>query len=223
MTTESENTTLRNRVTDIVSAGLVVGLGHPIPGEMCLEAAICLALGESHGDSPSCVALPDRNYAMALQDAYPGTIAERAALFLPLGLAQLGTSGSDRGPWLRRLVAGTIGQVLPFWLLRAAEKNDTHAPMLRAAAARCALEQSAASAYAAAASAYAAASSASSAYAAAADAADAAASSADSSAYAARAAARAADDAYASCASRRTAIEMSVAIALEAYAAEGRS
>jgi hypothetical protein len=212
---------VRSKLTEIVSAGLVKGLGTPEPGKLCLEAAVCLALGEAHGDKPSCVAAPDNAFAIRLQDAYPGTPEERARLFLPLGLAQLGTADTDRKPWLRLLIEGTIRKVLPMWLRNAAEKqrDETHRAALFAVAERCesdgtqestrharqvAASASAYSAYAAAASAYAAAASA--------DAASAYAAAASAAAYAA-----------ADADVLRKTIEMSVSVALEAYAAEGRS
>jgi hypothetical protein len=211
----------RNKIADIVSQGLVCGVGKPVPGQLCLEAAICLALGEPHGDEPSCVAAPDRNFAIRLQDAFPGTSQERAALFLPLGLAQLGTAGTDRLPWLRAVVEGTIRKVIPLYLRHAAEKTSggvAHRETLLAVAARCEQDGTREAALAAKQVAYAAAYADADAYAAAYAAAAAAAAAA---AYAADAAAAAYAAPYAA-ALRRQAIELSVSIALEAYKAEGR-
>ncbi len=59
----------RQRITEVVSHGLIRGKGSPVPGELCLEAAICLALGLPHGDAPPCVAEPDRQFAIGLNDA----------------------------------------------------------------------------------------------------------------------------------------------------------
>lgn len=39
------------RVLEVVDAGLVSGVGSPEPGKMCVEAAVCYALGLPHGDS----------------------------------------------------------------------------------------------------------------------------------------------------------------------------
>lgn len=223
---------VRSKLTEIVSAGLVKGLGTPEPGKLCLEAAICLALGEAHGDKPSCVAAPDNAFAIRLQDAYPGTPEERAKLFLPLGLAQLGTAGTDRKPWAKLLVEGTIRKVLPMWLRNAAEKQSdkTHRAALLAAADKCESDgtqesamhaRDAADAAQPATAAYAyATAAADAATAAAADAYAATAAAAYAYAYAA---AIAAADAATAVVMRRKAIEMSVSIALEAYAAEGRS
>jgi len=43
------------RVLEVVDAGLVKGLGRPIPGYMCVEAAVCYAMGLPHSDEPACV------------------------------------------------------------------------------------------------------------------------------------------------------------------------
>lgn len=40
------------KVLATVDAGLVSGLGKPIPGKMCVEAAVNYALGRPHGDDP---------------------------------------------------------------------------------------------------------------------------------------------------------------------------
>lgn len=40
------------KVIVAVDAGLVRGVGDPIPGRMCVEAAVCFALGLPHGDDP---------------------------------------------------------------------------------------------------------------------------------------------------------------------------
>jgi hypothetical protein len=38
------------RVIEVVDAGLVRGVGDPVPGQMCVEAAINYAMGLPHGD-----------------------------------------------------------------------------------------------------------------------------------------------------------------------------
>ncbi len=68
MRTELSLEDKRQRITEVVSHGLVQGKGSPVPGELCLEAAICLALGLPHGDAPPCVAEPDREFAIGLSD-----------------------------------------------------------------------------------------------------------------------------------------------------------
>ena len=132
-------TEIRDRLTTAITPGLVSGLGQPEPGQMCVEAAICWALGESHGDRPTCVAAPDRHYAIAINDAAWSSPAIRAKHMLPLALAQLGTAGTDRTAWEARVIEGTIRRVLPLSLRAAAwvHPDAAHRAMLLAAADRC--------------------------------------------------------------------------------------
>lgn len=129
----------RQRLTEIINAGLVSGLGAPRPGSLCVEAAICLAMGEPHSDRPSCVAAPDRDFAIRINDAMWSSTEARAKALLPLALAQLGTAGSDRGPWVRRLVEGTIRQIVPLTMRAAARvhPDERHRAAMEAAALRC--------------------------------------------------------------------------------------
>lgn len=46
---------IASKVMEVVDHGLTSGVGEPTPGKMCVEAAVCYALGEPHGDEPSCV------------------------------------------------------------------------------------------------------------------------------------------------------------------------
>lgn len=107
---------VRAKLTEIIGHGLVSGLGAPRPGELCIEAAICLALGEPHGDAPTCVAEIDRVFGVRLNDARWSSSAVRAEALLPLALAQLGTAGTDRKRWMELVVIGTIQKVLPLIL-----------------------------------------------------------------------------------------------------------
>ena len=57
------------KVLQVVDAGLVSGVGKPKPGEMCVEAAVCLALGLPHGDDPQCVSRALRSLKIRLNDS----------------------------------------------------------------------------------------------------------------------------------------------------------
>ena len=224
---------IRDRLTTAITPGLVSGLGQPEPGQMCVEAAICWSMGESHGDRPTCVAAPDRDYAVAINDSAWSSPAARAQHMLPLALAQLGTAGTDRAAWEARVIEGTIRRVLPLSLRAAAwvHPDATHQAALVAAADRCDADgtrEAARSAYNASdASAYAYASDASAyAYAAYASAYDYAASAYAYAAYAAYAYAYAANAAYRADAAADDSdlvLTTAVSVALDAYAAEGRS
>ena len=240
----------RQKLIDIVGQGLVNGLGTPRPGDLCVEAAICLAMGEPHSDKPSCVAEPDRQFAIRINDAPWSSPEARAEALLPLALAQLGTAGTDRGPWVRRVVEGTIRQILPIALRVAARVHpeEQHCAALDAAAMRCEQEgtrtvadtaaaaratsatydaaqvaHAAHAAYFADAAAAASADARHAAYAAA----NAAAYAADANAYAAAQVAHAAHAAYFAAAAaegnRDDVLRLAVQIALDAYAAEGRA
>ena len=204
----------RQKLTEIINAGLVSGLGNAKAGHLCVEAAICLAMGESHSDRPSCVAEPDRDFAIRINDAMWPSPEARAKALLPLALAQLGTAGRDRGPWVQRVAEGTIRQILPI-ALRAASKvhpDEERRAALEGAAIRCEQDGTGAAAAAAAV---------------AADAADAtdAAAAADSAVDAADAAVAAtvAAGATVAAAARDNVLRLAVQIALDAYAAEGRT
>lgn len=230
---------VRAKLREIVPAGLIGGKGTGAPGSLCIESAICLALGEPHGDNPSCVAPEDRAYAIVINDAPWPSPQARAEALLPLGLAQLGTAGTDRSAWVARVVEGTIRRVLPIALRAAADAVPGHAAALHAAADRCRDEgtrDAAYDAYYAAAAAYCAArvdaaAHASSALAAYYRAANASAARASDAALSALEAASAypdgvrgyAADAVADAAVHAAVLHESVAVALDAYAAEGRA
>ena len=129
----------REKLTKIINAGLVRGLGSPRPGSLCIEAAVCLAMGEPHGSRPSCVEEPDRDFSIGINDAQWSSTEARAKALLPLALAQLGTAGTDRVPWVRRVVEGTIRRILPIAMRTAAKvhPDEQHRAALEAAAVCC--------------------------------------------------------------------------------------
>lgn len=214
------------KLYEIAQRGFCCGYGNPAE-RLCVMSAVALAMGEPHSGEPTCVAGADQIYAVAINDAEWESAEERADALLPLGLAAMGTAGTDREPWVRRLVEGTIRRVVPIHLRALAGLAPDHAPALEAAALRCETEASADAARAAAAAAAAA-------YVAPADDATAATAADDATVaadYAADAYAATADDddatvadaAHAAYASHSTvALRESVEVALDAYAAEGR-
>jgi hypothetical protein len=212
------------KVVSVVNAGLVSGLGRPEPGQMCVEAAVCYAMGLPHGDNPTCVSPALRRLKIGLNDCVWSSPQARAKGLRRLAVAQLGSAGVlDDREFARRVAEMTIRRVVPVGLRVAAKKNPAFADRLEAAAVRCEQEgtreasrhareiasaaaaadasadaNAAAAAYAANAAAYASASADADASASAADAADAAA----YAAYAANAAAYDAADADAADADR---------------------
>ena len=57
------------KVLNVVDKGLTMGLGEREPGQFCVEAAVCYALGLPHGDNPDCVAPTLRALKIRLNDA----------------------------------------------------------------------------------------------------------------------------------------------------------
>lgn len=123
------------KLTDTIGKGLVSGLGNPIPGQMCIEAAICFAKDLPHGDSPPCVHRLDRDISVALNDHYGWkNDKERAKYLMPIALAQLNTVGENRDKWyetLRKLVKRSEFEI---WLDHCDDQGfDEHFKLLKAA------------------------------------------------------------------------------------------
>ena len=182
------------KVLSIVDAGLVRGLGNPVAGEMCVEAAVCFALGLPHGDNPPCVGDAVRALKIKLNDLEWSSKSARAKGMRRLAIAQLGSENLSQSAFSKLVAEGVIRQIVPF-ALRAViphQKEQKHKDALEAAAVRCEKDGDKNAADAAYAAAYAAAKTAAYAAYAAAYAAYAAAYAANAAAYAANAAANAA-------------------------------
>ncbi len=230
------------RVAKIINAGLVHGLGDPKPGQVCIEAAICLGLGLPHGDKPACVARSLRAISIRINDRAWSSDVARAEGMRRLGIAQLGSAGFlDESEFIKAVLGVVIRKSFPtaFRAVAAVVKDDSRKAKWLDLAGRCEaapekfsprearqffieLKETAAAyaaaAYAAdAAAAYAAAADAAYAAAAAADAADAAAAYAAAAAAAYAAAADAA--AAAAAAADAAAADAAAADAAAAYAA----
>lgn len=80
---------IARKVVEVVDAGLVQGKGIPIPGQMCVEAAVCYAMGLPHGDNPSCVAPVLRRLKISLNDRAWSSNDARAKGLRRLAVAQL--------------------------------------------------------------------------------------------------------------------------------------
>lgn len=84
---------LARKVLKVVDCGLVEGLGSPVPGQMCVEAAVNYAMGQPHGDRPSCVSPALRQLKIALNDKAWSSTSARAKGMRRLAIAQLGSAG----------------------------------------------------------------------------------------------------------------------------------
>ena len=128
------------KVLKVVDAGLSNGLGKPKPGEMCVEAAVCYALGLPHGDNPACVAPALRSLKIALNDKAWSSPVARAKGMRRLAIIQLGTAGElDEKAFVAAVAEMTIRTFIPIALRAAAsvKGNAAHKDKLEAAADRC--------------------------------------------------------------------------------------
>jgi hypothetical protein len=94
------------KVLATVDAGLTPNMGNPVPGQMCVEAAVCYALGLPHSDKPDCVAISLNRLKIIINDAYGWVSNEsRAKGLRKLAILQLGTAGIlDEVEFAQRLV-----------------------------------------------------------------------------------------------------------------------
>jgi hypothetical protein len=129
------------KVLEVVDAGLSGGMGFPVPGHMCVEAAVCYALGQPHGDEPECVNDAVRRFKIELNDAKWSSNKARAQGMRRLAIAQLGTNDKffDEKKFVDVLIEQTIRKIVPHALraaVRAAE-DQKHKAALEEAALRC--------------------------------------------------------------------------------------
>jgi hypothetical protein len=102
------------KVLDTVNAGLVYGIGRPIPGQMCVEAAVCYAMGLPHSDRPPCVSPALRDLKIRLNDADWSSNLARTNGLRELALLQLGTAGVlDEVEFVKRVTLLVINKYLP--------------------------------------------------------------------------------------------------------------
>ena len=112
------------RVLDTVDAGLVRGMGEAVPGKMCVEAAVCYALGIPHSDNPPCVGSAVRAYKVRINDARWSSDAARAKGLRRVAIAQLGSDTLDQREVADRLVIATVREALPSILRRYGKEAD---------------------------------------------------------------------------------------------------
>ncbi len=131
---------IARKVLTVVDAGLVNGVGNPIPGQMCVEAAVCYALDLPHGDDPACVSRALRSLKIRLNDSKWSSNEARAKGLRRLALAQLGSRDHlDDKEFIRRVAELAIRKSVPEALRAAASihRDPKHVAALRAAAATC--------------------------------------------------------------------------------------
>lgn len=112
------------KVLSVVDQGLCDDLGKPIPGQMCVQAAVCYALGLPHDDDPNCVDPPLRLFVITHNDAPWSSPKARAEGMRELAVAQLGSLGKlDSIQFVQKLAEQTIRRLLPP-ILRQVGLND---------------------------------------------------------------------------------------------------
>ena len=128
------------KVRDTVDAGLVKGVGIQVPGQMCVEAAVCYAMGLPHSDEPPCVSPAIRQLKIQLNDSAWSSDKARGAGMRRLALAQLGSAGVVADvDFVRRVVEMTIRRFIPIALRAAASIHPLaeHKVAMEKAAVQC--------------------------------------------------------------------------------------
>ena len=134
------NRELAAKVLSIVDHGLSNGLGDPVEGKMCVEAAVCFAMGLPHGDEPPCVSQAVRKLKIQLNDACWSSNEARAKGMRRLAIAQLGTiEDFDDREFAKRVSRIAIEKVVPRALRHAAKCHPSpeHREVLEEAALLC--------------------------------------------------------------------------------------
>ena len=112
--------TQMKKVLDAIAPGLCAGLGNPIPGQMCVEAAVCFALGLPHGDNPSCVGSAVRAFKITLNDSSWSSNTARAKGMRKLALAQIGSDTLDQMAFGQACFIRGTQTLLPYVLRKSA-------------------------------------------------------------------------------------------------------
>jgi hypothetical protein len=130
---------IAKKVLAVVDAGLVSGLGIQEPGKMCVEAAVCYALGLPHGDNPPCVGSAVRAFKIRLNDSAWSSNKARTAGMRKLSIAQLGSNKINQHEFSRLLAEQVIRQIVPIAMRSAASicKDTAKAMGMELAAIRC--------------------------------------------------------------------------------------
>jgi len=103
-----------NKINSLLDKGVTFGVSEdPKPGKMCVEQAVCYALGEEITDRPSCVGKEIRDFVTCLNDQEWSSASARAEGMRGLAIAQLGSNSLDQNEFLEKLSFTTITKLLP--------------------------------------------------------------------------------------------------------------
>lgn len=128
------------KLNSILDSGLIRGSGSKAkPGNICVEQAVCIALGYKFSDNPPCVSRAFRSLKMRLNDCSGWSSNKaRAEGLRKLAVVQIGSRGAlDDQEFTRRVTEATIQQIIPRALRNAAKVCPRYAERLEAAAVRC--------------------------------------------------------------------------------------
>ena len=101
------------KILDTIKPGITRGLGKPIPGKMCIEAAICYAYGLEHSDQPKCVNLEVIRYKIGLNDCKWPDNKTREKGLRKLAIAQLGSLEINKEEFRIRIFEETQKHIIP--------------------------------------------------------------------------------------------------------------
>lgn len=122
--TNIDFTTIIPRFDKILQRGLCFGKGDP-EGQMCVEAAICVAMNLPFGDKPDCVTPAIRNVKIALNDLNWVDFFSRAKGLRDLGIAQIGSKGVvDGNQFLQLLFEKYTNIIIPTLLIDLFSKDQ---------------------------------------------------------------------------------------------------
>lgn len=106
------NKKIAQKVKEVVEYGLTCGIGEPIPGQMCVEAAVCYAYGLPHSDNPPCVGSAVRQFKIRLNDSRWSSNQARGQGMLKLSIAQLNSNVIDQNEFSRKIVLQIVNQII---------------------------------------------------------------------------------------------------------------
>ena len=103
---------LVGKIEEVLGRGLCLGQGDP-SRQMCVEAAVCFAMGLPHGDNPPCVGGAVRSFKMTLNDSMWSSNLARAGGMRKVAIAQLGSNTLGQTEFAQRLADKTIRTLIP--------------------------------------------------------------------------------------------------------------
>lgn len=131
---------IAKKVLATVDAGLVKGMGRPVPGQMCVEAAVCYAMDLPHSDDPVCVSRALRQLKIKMNDSDWSSNKTRTKGLRRLALAQLGSRDVlDDVEFVMHVAELSVRKSVPLALRAAASSQNysSHKEALLLAADMC--------------------------------------------------------------------------------------